>query len=230
MNFINKTLIEDEITSELEQHNPNDYKNQHYIGNNKLNSLISSNSKEHRINHKLNFEKKGKQILNKNGFFQDFTTLMKNTTFKNFYGKYFENWSDIETMVFYMKLYDVLEKEYEARYNTTISDELMTYMLHHIITTTEMRKLAISSFNDFKNPSYSHNKLCRVISFHHEKPLPSSKYCEEYEKLLEMEEKKTTKKKSPITIENILCDVNKTSEKPKKSKRNKSTKPIRRIK
>lgn len=168
MNFINNTMIQNEISTELNS--------EHVIV-----------EKETKINDKINFEKKGKQILSKNDFFQDFTKVMKNTTFKNFYAKYFQNWSDIETMVFYMKLYDVLEKEYESRYNTIISDELMTYMLHNIITTTEMRKLAVSSFNDFKNPANNHNKLCKVISFHHEKSPKSLIASIEHENFLELE-------------------------------------------
>jgi hypothetical protein len=96
------------------------------------------------------FVKKGKKILKTNPFFTDFISLMKNTQFKYFYENYFKNWSDIETMIFYMKLYKFIESEYEIRYKKEISDEIITYMLDYIIKTSKLRKSAIESFSKFK--------------------------------------------------------------------------------
>ena len=56
-------------------------------------------------------DKKGEKILKTNPFFTDFIGLMKNTQFRYFYETYFKNWSDIETMIFYMKLYKFIESE-----------------------------------------------------------------------------------------------------------------------
>lgn len=95
-------------------------------------------------------EKEGKKILNKNHFFQDFTSLMRNTEFKNFYHNYFKDWSDIQTMIFYMKIYSTIEELYYSQYKKEISDELMTFTLHKIITTQETRKAAIEIFKNFK--------------------------------------------------------------------------------
>lgn len=94
--------------------------------------------------------KKGKSILEKNKFFQDFTSLMRNNEFRDFYDNYFKDWSDIQTMIFYMKIYSTIEDLYYARYKTNISDELMTFSLHKIITTNETRKAAIELFKNFK--------------------------------------------------------------------------------
>ena len=95
-------------------------------------------------------EKEGKKILKKNDFFKDFTSLMRNTEFKNFYNQYFKDWSDIQTMIFYMKIYSTIEEIYFIKYHEHISDELMTYTLHKIITTKETRKAAIELFKEFK--------------------------------------------------------------------------------
>jgi hypothetical protein len=50
----------------------------------------------------------GKKILKDNQFFKDFTNLMRNNEFKQFYQNYFKDWSDIQTMIFYMKLYTTI--------------------------------------------------------------------------------------------------------------------------
>lgn len=92
----------------------------------------------------------GKNILKENIFFKDFTNLMRNQEFKKFYNEYFNDWSDIQTMIFYMKLYSIIEDLYFKRYNSNISDELMTYTLHKIITTKETRQLSMKLFRIFQ--------------------------------------------------------------------------------
>jgi hypothetical protein len=111
-------------------------------------------------------EKEGKKILKKNDFFQDFTSLMRNSEFRNFYNQYFKDWSDIQTMIFYMKMYSTVEEIYFIKYHEHISDELMTYTLHKIITTNETRKAAIELFKEFKgeNNELIVNKK-RITSF-----------------------------------------------------------------
>ena len=111
-------------------------------------------------------EKEGKKILKKNDFFQDFTSLMRNSEFRNFYNQYFKDWSDIQTMIFYMKMYSTIEEIYFIKYHEHISDELMTYTLHKIITTNETRKAAIELFKEFKgeNNELIVNKK-RITSF-----------------------------------------------------------------
>lgn len=92
----------------------------------------------------------GKKILKDNPFFKDFTSLMRNNEFKQFYENYFKDWSDIQTMIFYMKLYTTIEDAYFSQYKEKITDELMTFTLHKIITTSKIRKMAIDLFKQFK--------------------------------------------------------------------------------
>ena len=92
----------------------------------------------------------GNKILKKNQFFQDFTSLMRNSEFRHFYENYFKDWSDIQTMIFYMKIYSTVEDLYFNKYKNNISDELMTYTLHKIITTNDTRRVAVELFKSFK--------------------------------------------------------------------------------
>ena len=75
---------------------------------------------------------------------------MRNTEFRNFYQNYFSDWTDIQTMIFYMKIYTTIEDMYFNKYKKYMNDELMTYTLHKIITTKETRKVAVELFKNFK--------------------------------------------------------------------------------
>ena len=108
-------------------------------------------------------ETKGAEILTTNPFFKDLIGIMKNTEFKNFYSKYFKDWTDIQTMIFYMKLYTTIEYEYNSRFSTQISDNLMTYTLHNVMTNTNTRSVAMSLFRDFKDLNHSRTYDFRTL-------------------------------------------------------------------
>lgn len=109
---------------------------------------------------------RGNKIYNSNPFFRDLTGLMNNVEFHDFYNKYFHDWSDIQTMIFYMKLYKAIEYGYQTQYQSKIEPELMTFVLHKIMTTTYMRKRAMEIFNSFKESSLSdHEMFCKLIDF-----------------------------------------------------------------
>lgn len=110
--------------------------------------------------------KKGSKLLNENNFFKDFINLMRNVEFNDFYKKYFQNWSDIETMIFYMKLYKAIEYGYNSKFYSNIDDELMTFTLHKVMTTTKLRKTAIKLFREFKETSLDEKDIfCKLLDF-----------------------------------------------------------------
>jgi predicted lipase len=91
---------------------------------------------------------------------------MHNIEFNNFYKKYFQNWSDIETMIFYMKLYKAIEYGYSLKFNTAIDPQLMTFTLHKVMTTTPLRKEAMKIFRNFKDTSISDKEIfCKLLDF-----------------------------------------------------------------
>lgn len=127
------------------------------------NTIIKKNSDERLFEQSI---QKGNKILYENEFFRDFISLMHNTEFNEFYKKYFQNWSDIETMIFYMKLYKAIEYGYTNKYNTTIDPQLMTFTLHKVMTTTSLRKAAIKIFRNFKDSSITDKEIfCKLIDF-----------------------------------------------------------------
>lgn len=101
-------------------------------------------------NKNSNQVKEGEDILKKNEFFDKLVKLMNSNEFVDFYDSYFKDWSDIQTIVFYIKLYKTIEYEYKRRFDSDIPSGLMTYTLYNIINTKELRKIALEKFNDFK--------------------------------------------------------------------------------
>lgn len=101
-------------------------------------------------NKNSNQVKEGEDILKKNEFFDKLVKLMNSNEFIDFYDSYFKDWSDIQTIVFYIKLYKTIEYEYKRRFDSDIPSGLMTYTLYNIINTKELRKIALEKFNDFK--------------------------------------------------------------------------------
>ena len=108
-------------------------------------------------------EIKGSKILAKNSFFVDLIKIMKNDEFKKFYDNYFHDWTDIQTMVFYMKMHNTVAFEYNRRTNTIISDELMTYTLYNIMNNNETRKHAMKLFQDYKEISHDKSYDFRTL-------------------------------------------------------------------
>lgn len=102
-----------------------------------------------------------------NPFFQDFIGIMQNDEFDAFYKNYFQSWSDIQTMVFYMKLYKAVEYGYQEEYQTPIDKEFMVYVLHRIMTTQELRKEAMNIFRNLKESDDLSDKafFCKLLDF-----------------------------------------------------------------
>lgn len=118
------------------------------LSNNNNNVPILVNPKETLTN---KVKQEGGKILKKNDFFRKLMNLMNTAEFNDFYDNYFKDWSDIETIVFYIKLYKTIEYEYKRRFNEEISEEIMTYMLYNVMNNTETRKLSLEKFRDFKD-------------------------------------------------------------------------------
>lgn len=95
--------------------------------------------------------KVGKDISDTNVFFKDLVGLMQNVQFRNFYNEYFTEWSDIQVMIFYMKLYAMIELEYSKRYCREIDSDMVVYVMHNIMASKMTRKIALNLFKNYKD-------------------------------------------------------------------------------
>ena len=107
------------------------------------------------MNDVVRFEKKGVKILQTNQFFNDLCGIMKSAEFVRFYDEYFNDWSDVQCMVFYMKLYSTIKYEYYNRFHKLITDGVMTYMLQKIMSDADTRRFALNLFNDYKEHTHT---------------------------------------------------------------------------
>ena len=89
-------------------------------------------------------------VSSKNVFFTDLIRLMKNDDFQYFYKTYFTDWNEIQSMVFFMKLYSSIEYEYKERFNENMTDDEMSLMLQQVMSNTTTRKIALQMFNDYQ--------------------------------------------------------------------------------
>lgn len=111
----------------------------------------------------IEIERKGGEILDENKFFSDLCSMMKNVEFLKFYDEYLKDWSDIQCMIFYMKLYTTIDFEYNSRFNDKISDEAMTYTIKQIMENRDTRRYAFDLFKDFKDISHKNTGSFRTL-------------------------------------------------------------------
>ena len=99
-----------------------------------------------------------------NPFFGDLVALMKNKEFRDLYDTYFTDWNEIQSMVFFMKLYSTIEYEYQERFNQSISDNDMKNMLHNVMQNNVTRRYALELFQEFKiTKDYEKTKQFRTL-------------------------------------------------------------------
>ena len=107
---------------------------------------------------------KTNNILPKNNFFSDLCLLMKNPQFSNFYNAHFNDWSDIQSIIVYMKLYSTISHSFRSQYNRDITDEEMTFMLHNIMTNSKSRKFVFDIFNKYKSSFNNSNGFSQQLT------------------------------------------------------------------
>ena len=101
----------------------------------------------------------GKVILSENSFFNDLNNIMNNNEFRNFYDKYFNDFSDTKVVLLYMKLYETLQIEYREKNGCDVEKEVLAYIMKELMTDNISRKNIFDAFNDYtENNNKNGNK------------------------------------------------------------------------
>jgi len=101
----------------------------------------------------------GKVILSENSFFNDLDNIMNNIEFRNFYDKYFKDFTDMKVVLLYMKLYETLQIEYREKNGYDVEKEVLAYMMKELMTDNISRKNIFDAFNDYtQNVNKNGNK------------------------------------------------------------------------
>ena len=91
------------------------------------------------------------KIQKKNiNFFMDLYKLMNNSEFREFYNKYFTVWTNIDTMIMYFKLYEIIEISFFKKFNRNITKKEILFLLNNIIKNNLLRKIVIDNYILFK--------------------------------------------------------------------------------
>ena len=92
----------------------------------------------------------------KSSFLNDLLFLMNNSTFKSFYKKYCDTWTNINTVIMYFKLYEMIEISYYNKFNKKISNKDMLFILNNIIKNSILRQIVINNYNIYKASNTQH--------------------------------------------------------------------------
>ena len=103
--------------------------------------------------------KNGSIILKENNFFNDLDNIMNDYQFRFFYNKYFNDISDIKTVVLYMKLYETIQKEYKEKNGIDLESELLIYIIKELMSEDCSRKNILNSFQSFIENNNSNKKF-----------------------------------------------------------------------
>lgn len=95
-------------------------------------------------------------IQNKSDLMHDLYILMNNKVFKLFYNKYFTNWMNINTMIMYIKLYEIIEISFLKKFNRKIKKNEILFILNNIIKNPLLRQIVVNNYNIYKNSHTQH--------------------------------------------------------------------------
>jgi hypothetical protein len=102
--------------------------------------------------------KSGSKIIIENDFFRSLDNTMQNEEFRIFYSKYFKDYSDIKITIFYMKLYETIQKEYKEKNGTDIESEMLVFMMKELMKDNSSRKSLLNSFQSYIDGKNSNDK------------------------------------------------------------------------
>ena len=91
------------------------------------------------------FENGGVKLLKNNDFLSDLAEIMQDDKFSKFYDKYFKTMTEIKTTVVYMKLFRAFQEKYNKLSEKELSKYVNVYLLHHVMTNSELRKKLIDA-------------------------------------------------------------------------------------
>ena len=92
--------------------------------------------------------KLGKEIIEKNDFFRDLSTIMENKDFDAFFKKYLNDWVDVRAIIVYMKLYSEFKEKYKKLNDDDLDKEVVVFMLKKIMNDKDLRDFSIKTIRE----------------------------------------------------------------------------------
>lgn len=103
------------------------------------------------MNSEIDIHQYSKNILSNNEFFFLLNNIMQNNDMRNLLNKYGKNWTDMKTVIMYIKTYELIENIYQQIYNKKINNNLLIFILQNLFINGNTRKFIVEKFSDFSS-------------------------------------------------------------------------------
>jgi len=98
-------------------------------------------------------------VLSPGRFFLDLIGLLSNPQFQYIRQTYMKTWSDVETLMMYIFVSELITIEYQKRYQHTISPDRLANLLGAIFDHHEHRQKAVQLFRHYQKCDMSVEKF-----------------------------------------------------------------------
>lgn len=89
----------------------------------------------------------GKKLYEDNDNYRNIVNVMEHPEFRKFFDKHFDNWTSTETILMFMKLYQVIEKELKI----PLTGYQKIAIIDEIIKDSNKRELVVNRIINWKN-------------------------------------------------------------------------------
>jgi len=88
--------------------------------------------------------------IHENPFLFHLQHILADPTFQSFRKSYLTTWSDMETICFYLFIYDYVTYEYKKRFDKPLSSTQAVCVIHTIMSNNEFRRYCMGLFQLYK--------------------------------------------------------------------------------
>lgn len=107
-----------------------------------------------------NMEKEGKYLYQTNEHYRQLATIMEHPEFRGFYEKNMSDMHKLLSIMMFMKLYEVIEKQC----NIELTPYQKLAIVHSVVTTPRLRQKVIKDIMNWASLSNDKNRKCIVLN------------------------------------------------------------------
>lgn len=97
------------------------------------------------------YETRGKKLYKEDGNLKIIADLMEDSKFRKFFEEHFNSWSDIKIVIYFMKLYQILDKESPVKLNS----HQKIALINQSMIDSKLRHKIIQTMSDWSNKEFS---------------------------------------------------------------------------
>lgn len=106
-------------------------------------------------------------LVTKNDFISKLSKVMENGEMCELLEEYGERYEDLETIMLYMKVSEILQKEYKKLYKEKMPVNILENMLHDIMKNSKTRRDLVEAYMLYKKSNNSKTFLETILDKYH---------------------------------------------------------------